>query len=64
MRDKVARDRCNQSKGDANPNTKVSDTQIEEIRYLYTEGFSGIELAKMYNVSVSYTYDVLKHARR
>ena len=52
MADKVARGRCNMPIGTRSPRAKLTDTQVREIRSLYSRGnLSQTRLSEMYGVS-------------
>ncbi len=51
MDDKVNKGRQSRLRGEKNPEAKLSDSEVQEIRTLYEDGFLQREIAKFYEVS-------------
>lgn len=51
MRDMVAKGRSPDNRGERNPNAKLSDSDVADIRWIASKGLAPSEVAKRYGVS-------------
>lgn len=64
VRDKVQKGRQRALSGEQNPNTRLSDHDIRQIRQLYEEGISQKELAALFEISQPYVSRLVNGKRR
>ncbi len=50
--------------GNTNGQTKIKDCEIKQVKDLYEYGFTGTEIAKMFEISHSQIYKILKGGSR
>ncbi len=55
---------ANNHKGELNPNSRLNDAQIKEIRESYKNGMSATVIARLYNITRQYVHLLATHKQR